>query len=51
MKYIQLTFKQVSALLKLIDFYFLHRVEINGSRDWCEMDLSIQAIRNFLREE
>jgi hypothetical protein len=51
MRYIQLTLKQVSALLKLIDFYFKHRTEIHGSKDWTEMDLSIQAIRNKIVEE
>ncbi len=51
MRYIQLTWKQVSALLKLIEFYFKHRTEIHGSKEWTEMDLSIQAIRNFLIDE
>ena len=51
MRYIQLTFRQVSALLKLIDFYFQNRKEIHGNREWCEMDLSIQAIRNKIVDE
>ncbi len=51
MRYIQLTWNQRKALLKLIEFYFQHRVEIHGNKDWCEMDISIQAIRNFLVEE
>lgn len=51
MKYIQLTLNQQRALLKLIDFYFQHRREINGTREFTEMDLSIQAIRNFLIDE
>ena len=51
MRYIQLTYKQVKALLKLIEFYFQHRKEIHGSKEWTEMDLSIQAIRNKLMDE
>lgn len=51
MKYLRLTLNQQRALLKLIDFYFRHRKEINGTSEYTEMDISIQAIRNFLYDE
>jgi len=51
MRYLRLTYRQVGALLRLIEFYFEHRKEITGTKEVSEMDISIQAIRNFLRED